>query len=119
MRFVQNGIRLPAGGKSAFVVRIALQQVMLDTLGGLVGDLRPARIVEEDDRTVKRGELVTDNGWIQGHGVLLGVNYILPKAECRRQTFFSGVQFPLKAGEDLMIPSVSVLDLLTTPTFTL
>ncbi len=62
MRFVQNGIGLLAGGKSAFVVGVALQQGTLDALGRLPGDLRPAGVVEEDGRTVVRGELVTDEG---------------------------------------------------------
>ena len=62
MGFIQDGIGLPAGGESAFVVGVAFQQVTLDALGRLAGDLRPAGVVEEDGRAVERGELFTDEG---------------------------------------------------------
>jgi hypothetical protein len=62
MRFFQDGIGLPAGGKSTVVVGVALQQVTLDALSRLPGDLGTAGVVEEDGRAVERGELFADEG---------------------------------------------------------
>jgi hypothetical protein len=57
MGFVQHGVRGATGGEGAFVIRVAFQQVAVDALEGLPGDLGAARVVEENRRTIEGGEL--------------------------------------------------------------
>lgn len=66
--FVQDGVRGAAGGECAAVVGVALEQVAVDAVKGVVGDLGAARVVEEDGLPVEGGELGADGGKVKGHG---------------------------------------------------
>ena len=50
VRLLQHRVRLLAGAEGAFVVGVAVQQVAVDAVEALLGDLCPARVVEEHVR---------------------------------------------------------------------
>ena len=75
---VEDEVGLAAGGKDALVVGVAFEQILLDAVGGLAGDLGAAGVVEEDRGTVEGGELLTDEGCVEGHEGLLGADYNNP-----------------------------------------
>jgi len=57
--FIKNRIRSNAGGKSALVVGVALQQIFIDAVYGWLSNLGSAGIVEEDS-----GRL-SDGNWLR------------------------------------------------------
>jgi hypothetical protein len=61
------------------MVGIAFQQVALDTLGRLAGDLRPAGVVEENGRPIEGGKLASDSNYIKRHSRLLILITLTPR----------------------------------------
>ncbi len=66
-------VGLAAGGEGALVVGVALEQIVLDALEGLAGDLGAAGVVEKYSGTVEGREVFADEGKIEGHKGLLGL----------------------------------------------
>jgi hypothetical protein len=67
MRFIEHCIRSDAGCEGAFMIGIVLDQIARNAIQAVLRDLRPARVVEEDGRTVQRGKLTADAVEVQGH----------------------------------------------------
>jgi len=65
MRLVQDRIRCNAGGKRAFVIGIALDQIAIDTIR-IVWQSAFHRIVKENVRTIETGKLTADGGRDRG-----------------------------------------------------
>ena len=59
--FIQDFIGSDTGGEGSLMVGIAFQQILVDAFQRLSGDLRTARIVEKDSRTIKRRKLASDD----------------------------------------------------------
>jgi hypothetical protein len=57
MRLMQDLIRSPAGLEPAFVIGIAFEQVTIDALEALSGDLRSGGVIEEYGGTIKGGDV--------------------------------------------------------------
>ena len=55
-----------AGGEGAAVVGVAFEQVLVDAVEGLPGDLRAAGVIEEDGWAVEGRELAANGGTGRG-----------------------------------------------------
>jgi hypothetical protein len=55
------------------MIGVALEQVLIDPVQALPGYLCAPGVVKESIRAVERRELLPNNGWVEWHGGLLGI----------------------------------------------
>jgi hypothetical protein len=49
------------------VIGIAFEEILMDAVQGLPGDLRPTGVIQEDGWAIERGELAADDGQVESH----------------------------------------------------
>ncbi len=60
MRFMQDLIRFPAGLEESLMIGIAFEQIAVDALKALFGDLRPGGVIEKYRRAIEGGKLLAN-----------------------------------------------------------
>jgi hypothetical protein len=67
MRFIQHGVGGNTGGKCSFMVGIGFDQILVDAIQGLLGNLCSPWIIEKNGRATECRELLADDFYVKRH----------------------------------------------------